>query len=60
MALVITDKCIACDACLSKCPHFAIIEGEIYIIKPKQCDECKNLQTQQCVEVCPVDAIVKE
>lgn len=28
MALMITDKCTACGACLDICPNDAIIEGD--------------------------------
>ncbi len=61
MAMKITDECIACGACEFECPVEAISEGdEIYEIDPDVCVECVGyFDTQQCVEVCPVDAIVK-
>ncbi|WP_300365664.1 4Fe-4S binding protein, partial [Hydrogenimonas sp.] len=41
MALMITDECIACDACRDECPNGAIEEGDpIYIIDPDRCTEC--------------------
>jgi ferredoxin len=61
MAMKITEECIACGACETECPVEAITEGdEIYEIDPNVCVECEgHFDTQQCVEVCPVDAVVK-
>jgi len=58
MALKITDECIACGACEAECPNEAISEGdEIYVIDPAKCTECVGFyETQQCAEVCPVEA----
>ena len=60
MALLITDECINCDVCEPECPNDAISEGEeIYVIAPERCTECVgHFETQQCVEVCPVDCII--
>lgn len=62
MALIINDECIACDACVSECPNEAITEGDpIYVIDPNLCTECVGFFDEpQCVEVCPVDAIVPD
>lgn len=62
MALHIIDECIACGACVSECPNEAISEGDpIYVIDPELCTECVGFyDTSQCVEVCPVDAIVPD
>ena len=59
MALLITDECINCDVCEPECPNGAISQGEeIYVIDPQLCTECVgHYDTQQCVEVCPVDCI---
>jgi len=59
MALMITDACINCDVCEPECPNGAIFEGaEHYEINPDLCTECiGHFDTQQCVEVCPVDCI---
>lgn len=56
---MITDACINCDVCEPECPNRAIYEGEEhYEIKPELCTECVgHFDTQQCVEVCPVDCI---
>ena len=60
MSLIITDECIACDACREECPNEAIEEGDpIYIIESDRCTECVGSYDEpQCVEVCPVDCIV--
>jgi ferredoxin len=60
MSLLITDDCIACDACREECPNEAIEEGDpIYIIESDRCTECVGSYDEpQCVEVCPVDCIV--
>lgn len=60
MSLLITDECINCDVCEPECPNGAIAPGEeIYVIDPKLCTECVgHFDTQQCVDLCPVDCIV--
>ncbi len=62
MALIITDECINCDVCEPECPNGAISQGdEIYVIEPDLCTECVgHYEAQQCVEVCPVDCIIKD
>ncbi len=62
MALLITDECINCDVCEPECPNDAISQGEeIYVIETRLCTECVgHFDTQQCVEVCPVDCIVAD
>jgi ferredoxin len=61
MAMKITDECISCGACEPECPVEAISEGdEIYVIDPNLCVECEGyFDTSQCVDVCPVDCIIK-
>jgi ferredoxin len=60
MALLITDECINCDVCEPECPNDAIYQGEeIYEIDPARCTECVgHFETQQCVDVCPVECII--
>lgn len=60
MSLMITDECIACDACREECPNIAIEEGDpIYLIDSDLCTECVgSFDEPQCIEVCPVDCIV--
>ncbi|HBG47688.1 MAG TPA: ferredoxin [Deltaproteobacteria bacterium] len=59
MALKITEDCVACGVCLPECPVNAISEGDIYVIDPNACVECKgHFDTPKCAEVCPVDCCV--
>lgn len=62
MALIISDDCVACGACLDECPNHAITEGDpIYVIDPDICTECVGYYNEsQCVNVCPVEAIVAD
>jgi ferredoxin len=62
MAMMITDECILCDACLAECPNGAISpEEDIYIIDPALCTECMDVADMpQCADVCPVDCIVSD
>ena len=58
MAFKISDECISCGSCEAECPNEAISEGdEFYVIDPDKCTECVGFfDTQQCLEVCPVEA----
>jgi len=62
MAFKITDDCSACGLCESECPNSAISEGEdIFEIDSEKCKECEgNFDTQQCAEVCPVEACIPD
>ncbi len=62
MALFITDQCINCDVCEPECPNEAIYQGEeIYEIETSLCTECiGHFETQQCVEICPVECILTD
>lgn len=62
MALTITEECINCDVCEAECPNNAISQGdEFYEIDPTLCTECiGHFDSQQCVEVCPVDCIIPD
>ena len=62
MALIITDECTACDACVDPCPNDAIKAAEpIYIIDPLRCTECVGAEDEpQCKLVCPADCIIAD
>ncbi|HUV94266.1 MAG TPA: YfhL family 4Fe-4S dicluster ferredoxin [Anaerolineae bacterium] len=62
MAFMINDECILCGACESECPNEAISEGdELYVIDPDKCTECVGFySSQQCYDVCPVEAAVPD
>jgi ferredoxin len=63
MAMMITDECIDCGACLPVCPNDAVIEGvatnvPVYWIDVDRCTECVGAYDDpQCKDVCPVDCI---
>ena len=62
MSLMITEECIACDACRDECPKFAIEEADpIYIIDPDSCTECVgHFDEPSCIAVCPVECIIPD
>ncbi|MDP1784292.1 MAG: 4Fe-4S dicluster domain-containing protein [Sulfuricurvum sp.] len=64
MAVMITELCINCDACIDECPVSAIAsEGdsprgdwEYTYVKPEKCIECVgHAQTPACAEACPTE-----
>ena len=61
MAMKITEECIACGACEPECPVQAITEGDdIFVIDADACVECEgHYDAPQCLEVCPVESVVK-
>ena len=62
MALIITDDCTSCDACLPECPNNAISAGrDIYVIDPNRCTECVGAKDEpQCKVVCPAECIIQD
>ena len=60
MALMITEACTGCDACVIECPSEAISEGDlIYVIDSLRCTECVGAHdTPQCQPVCEPQCIV--
>ena len=62
MSLKINELCVNCDVCEPVCPNKAISMGpDIYVIDPALCTECVgHYDTPQCVDVCPVDCILKD
>jgi ferredoxin len=60
MALMITEDCINCNACVDECPNDAISEGEsIYVVNPDLCTECVGFfDDPQCINVCPVEGTI--
>ncbi len=59
MALMITEECTLCDACVEDCPNDAITAGEPYVIDPMRCTECVGAEDEpQCQLVCPADCII--
>ncbi|MDR3177867.1 MAG: YfhL family 4Fe-4S dicluster ferredoxin [Campylobacteraceae bacterium] len=62
MSLMITEECIACDACTDECPNDAIEGADpIYEIDPDRCTECIGYYDEpSCIAVCPVECIVSD
>jgi len=62
MALIITDECTSCGACVEDCPNQAISEGpEVYVIDAEKCTECVGyFDEPQCLSVCPIECIVPD
>ncbi len=60
MALMITENCTSCDACVPVCPNEAIAAGQpVYVIDPLRCTECVGAEDEpQCRLVCPADCIM--
>lgn len=60
MALMITNECTLCDACVTECPNEAISEGDdMYVIDSLRCTECVgHFDEPQCKPVCEPDCIV--
>ncbi len=64
MAVLITDTCISCDACLDECPTESIVDNDenptgedIYYVNPETCDECGDA-TPACAEACPTEGCI--
>jgi ferredoxin len=62
MAILITEECISCHACMPACPNAAISLGDsIYEIDPNLCTECVGFnEIPACADVCPVDVCVPD
>ncbi|MGD9676882.1 MAG: FAD-binding protein [Vulcanibacillus sp.] len=53
MAVIISDKCILCGACLDTCPHEALSSGDDKVeVNVDLCTECGA-----CIDACPTNAI---
>jgi ferredoxin len=66
MAVLITDTCINCDACIEECPATAIVsadesplvDGEYTYVKPEKCIECVDSAVPKCADVCPTEGCI--
>lgn len=64
MAVMITDNCINCDACIEVCPVQAIVgedespreDWEFTYVKPEKCIECVgHAEEPACAAECPTE-----
>jgi ferredoxin len=60
MAMLITGKCICCNACITECPNDGIRETPtIYVIDAGLCTECVGaFDRPQCEETCPIPGCI--
>jgi ferredoxin len=66
MAVMITDICINCGACIDECPVEAIVDEddnptgeEIYYVHEDKCVECvSHHDTPACAEACPTEGCI--
>jgi ferredoxin len=66
MAVVITDICINCGACIDECPVEAIVDDEdnptgeeIYYVYEDKCVECVGHHDEPaCAEACPTEGCI--
>ncbi len=66
MAVLITDTCINCDACIEECPATAIVSAdesplkgaEFTYVKPEKCIECVDAAVPKCADVCPTEGCI--
>ena len=66
MAVLITDSCINCDACIEECPATAIVsaddspleDAEYTYVKPELCIECVDAAVPKCADVCPTEGCI--
>lgn len=57
--ITVTEECIGCESCVETCPDvFQMDEssGHAIVINPDSTDGC----VEEAMEICPVDAIVRE
>ncbi len=66
MAVMITDSCINCDACIDECPATAIVSAdnapvagaEHTYVKPEKCIECVDSAVPKCADACPTEGCI--
>ena len=67
MAVLITDACINCEACMNECPVAAILDedneknpyDDRYYVKPESCVECVGHEEEpRCAAVCPTEGSI--
>ncbi len=66
MAVLITDTCINCGACIDECPVEAIVDDEdnptgeeIYYVYADKCVECVGYHDEPaCATACPTEGCI--
>lgn len=66
MAVLITDICICCGACIDECPVNAIVDEDnnpegldTYFVFPDKCVECVGFnESPACANACPTDGCI--
>ena len=66
MAVMITDLCINCDACIDECPATAIVSADesprddwgFTYVRPEKCIECVDAAVPKCADVCPTEGCI--
>lgn len=63
MAVLITDVCINCDACIDECPATAIVSAadsgrEYTYVKPELCIERVDAASPKCADACPAEGAI--
>ena len=66
MAVMITDLCINCDACIDECPATAIVGADesprddwgFTYVRPEKCIECVDAAVPKCADVCPTEGCI--
>lgn len=66
MAVIITDTCINCGACIDECPVEAIVDEddnptgeETYYVYPDKCVECVGHHDEPaCATACPTEGCI--
>ena len=67
MAVIITDTCINCAACIDECPVEAIVDEddnptgeEIYYVYPDKCVECvDHFDLPKFSKTCPTEGCIQ-
>jgi len=67
MAVIITDICISCAACIDECPVEAIVDDDdnptgedIYYVYEDKCVECVGYHdVPACAEACPTEGCIQ-
>ncbi len=57
--LKVTEECIACESCVEVCPDVFVMDdttGHAKVKDPTSTADC----AEEAIEICPVEAIVRE